>query len=35
MIQLILHKLKYEFLIIDGFKNHLEALEVIKEFVSI
>lgn len=27
--------LKYEFLIIDGFKNHLEALEVIKESVGI
>ena len=27
--------LKYEFLIIDGFKNHLEALKVIKESVGI
>lgn len=27
--------LKYEFLIIDGFKNHLEALRVIKESVGI
>lgn len=27
--------LKYEFLIIDGFKNHLEAIEVIKESVGI
>lgn len=27
--------LKYEFLIIDGFKNHIEALEVIKESVGI
>jgi len=27
--------LKYEFLIIDGFKNHLEAFEVIKESVGI
>lgn len=27
--------LKYEFLIIDGFKNHLEALNVIKESVGI
>ncbi len=27
--------LKYEFLIIDGFKNHLEALKIIKESVGI
>ena len=27
--------LKYEFLIIDGFKNHLEALKIIKESVEI
>ena len=27
--------LKYEFLIIDGFKNHLEALKVIKESIGI
>jgi putative transposase len=27
--------LKYEFLIIDGFKNHIEALEVIKESIGI
>ncbi len=27
--------LKYEFLIVDGFKNHLEALKVIKESVGI